>query len=313
MPARRHPLPPDLTVPFTVPEGLAAGLTRDRLRGKDLLTSSRAIRVPLAGKPTLVERCRPYVELLPGAVVSHVTAAMIHGLPLPARVEADRTVHLSRTPSDAVPRRRNISGHRLTLATSEVVSVAGIQVTSVARTWMDLAGLLSVDELVVAGDHIVSEYRRSFGPPRTAIVPLVELTAYVESKRWLPDVRRSRTALGLVRVGVDSPPESWLRLMLHHAGLPEFVPNFPVPGGNGRPAVWVDLACSRFRTCLEYDGGHHLTPEQQSSDQLRDLATAEAGWVQVKISRDDFRRGKQFVVDKVRRGLVLGGWRPDTK
>lgn len=113
-----------------------------------------------------------------------------------------------------------------------------------------------------------------------------------------------------MRVGVDSPPESWLRLLLHHAGLPEFVPNFPVMDRNGLPVVWTDLACARFRTCLEYDGGHHLTPEQQSSDHQRDLATAEAEWVQVKIAREDFRRGKEFVVAKVRRGLLLGGWRP---
>ncbi len=183
--------------------------------------------------------------------------------------------------------------------------------TSVERTWLDLAAMLTVDELVVAGDHIVSESRRSFGPPRRAIVSLAELTTYVESKRWLPNLQRSRAALGLVRVGVDSPPESRLRLLLHHAGLPEFVPNFPVMGRNRQPVVWTDLACVGFRTCLEYDGGHHLTPAQQSSDHQRDLATAEAGWVQVKIARDDFRRGREFVVAKVRRGLALGGWRPE--
>ena len=310
MPARHRPLPPPLTLPFTLPQGLAAGLTRDRLRGRDLVVSSRAIRVPHGTEPTLTERCRPYAELLPGVVVSHTTAARIHNLPLPARLETDAAVHLSRPPTEAAPRRRGVQGHRLALDASEVLPVAGIPVTSVARTWLDLAGLLTLDELVVVGDHIVSEYRRSFGPPRLAIVSLAELIAYVESKRWLPNLQPSRTALGLVRVGVDSPPESWLRLLLHHAGLPEFVPNFPITDRRGLPVVWTDLACARFRTCLEYDGGHHLTPEQQASDHQRDLVTAEAGWIQVKIARDDFRRGKEFVVDKVRRGLVLGGWRP---
>ena len=310
MPARRHPLPPALDLPFTVEQGLAAGLTRDRLRGRDLLISSRGLRVPRNSTATLVENCRAHLQVLQGAVVSHATAAKVHGLVLPGRLAAEAAIHLSRTPSEPAPRRRRVSGHRLKLDSSEVVSIAGVRVTSVARTWLDLAGMLSVDELVVAGDHIVSEYRRSFGPPRQPIVPLNELTSYLESKRWLPHIQRSRSALALVRVGVDSPPESWLRLLLHHAGLPPFVPNFPVLSANGRPAVWVDLACEQFRTCLEYDGGHHLTPDQQSSDHRRDLATAEAGWVQVKISRNDLRRGKDFVVAKVQRGLVLGGWRP---
>lgn len=295
-------------MPFTLTQGLASGLTRGRLRGKDLRVSSRAVRVPTTGDPTVVDRCRPYVQLLPDAIASHGTAAQIHRLVLPSRVEADLTIHLSRKPSDAVPRRRNVSGHRLALTDSEVVMVAGLPVTSVQRTWLDLASMLSVDELVVAGDHIVSEYRRSYGPPKYALVPLDELTAYLESKRWLPNLQRARTALGLVRVGVDSPPESWLRLLLHRAGLPEFVPNFPVLDRTGRPVVWTDLACERYRTCLEYDGGHHLSPEQQSSDHLRDLATTEAGWFQVKISRNDFRRGETFVLGKVRRGLMLGGW-----
>jgi hypothetical protein len=183
MPARRRPLPPPLTLPFTLPQGLAAGLTRDRLRGRDLAVSSRAIRVPHGAEPTLIDRCRPYVVLLPGVVVSHTTAARIHNLPLPARLETDAAIHLSRAPTEAAPRRRGVQGHRLALDASEVLPVAGIPVTSVARTWRDLAGLLTLDELVVAGDHIVSEYRRSFGPPRLAIVSLAELTAYV----WSPN------------------------------------------------------------------------------------------------------------------------------
>ena len=297
-------------MPFTLTQGLAMGLTRSRLRGADLSASSRAVRVPLAGEPTVLERCRPHLQLLPGAVVSHLTAARIHGLILPRRVEADSLIHLSREPAQAVPRRRHVAGHRLALAETEIVTVSGVAVTSVPRTWLDLATVLSVDELVIAGDHIVSEYRRSFGPPRFAMVPLGELRTYLEAKKWLPHLRHARAALELVRVGVDLPPESWLRLVLHHSGLPEFVPNFPILDPRGHPVVWTDLACEEFRTCLEYDGAHHLSPEQQHSDHLRDLATAEAGWTQVKISRGDLQRGRAYVAAKVQRGLVLGGWRP---
>ena len=305
-----RPLPPELLAPFTVAQGLAAGLTRDRLRGSDLHTPSRQIRMPTGQEPTLVERCRPYAGLLPGVVVSHTSAARIHGMVLPLRVEADPTLHLSREPSQAVPRRRQVTGHRLALDGREITTVAGITVTSVERTWLDMASILSVDELVIAGDHLVSEHHRGFGPPRFAIVPLAELIAYVDSKKRMPFLQRARDALALMRVGVDSPPESWLRLLLHHAGMPEFVPNYPLLDSRGRPQAWTDLACEQYRTCLEYDGGHHLSPEQQHRDHQRDLFTAEAGWHQVKVSKEDMRRGKAHVLTKVQRGLRLGGWNP---
>ena len=208
----------------------------------------------------------------------------------------------------AVPRRRTVHGHRLALTEAEIVDVSGVAVTSVARTWLDLAGLLSVEELVVAADQFVSEHHRSFGPPRPPVVALAHLQSYLAAKAWLPHLRRAREALALVRVGVDSPPESRLRLLLHKRGLPEFTPDYPLRDSRGQPRIWTDLACERYRTCVEYDGGHHLTPEQQSSDHLRDLATAELGWHQVKISRMDIHRGPDFVLEKVRRGLALGGW-----
>ncbi len=251
------------------------------------------------------------MQLVPGAVISHITAARIHGMVVPRREETDATLHLSREPSQAVPRRRWVTGHRLALTGREIVTVSGMAVTSVERTWLDLASMLSVDELVVAGDHLVSEHHRSFGPPRFAVVTFAELTAYLDSKKWLPYLQRARDALSLVRVGVDSPPESWLRLLLHHEGMPEFVPNYPLVNAQGHPVVWTDLACERFRTCLEYDGGHHLSPEQQHSDHRRDLLTAEVGWHQVKISKEDMRRGKAAVLTKVQRGLRMGGWIPD--
>ena len=305
---RSGTLPPALHRPFTVAEGLAAGCTRDRLRGRDLDFPARSIRIPRGRDTSLVDLCRPYLELLPGAVASHTTAARIHGLILPGRLLADPALHLSRPPAAAVPRRRSVHGHRLALTAAEMAAVSGIAVTSVARTWLDLAGLLSLEELVVAGDQIVSEHHRSFGPPRRPVLALAHLQSYLASKEYVPHLRRARAALALVRVGVDSPPETWLRLLLHQRGLPKFTPDHPLCDAHGQPRIWTDLACEQYRTCLEYDGGHHLTPEQQSSDHLRDLATAELGWHQVKISRLDVHRGPDFVVAKVRRGLALGGW-----
>ncbi|MBF4992966.1 hypothetical protein ITX31_02425 [Arthrobacter gandavensis] len=186
----------------------------------------------------------------------------------------------------------------------------GIRATSPARTFVDLAGMLPLPDLVAAGDWLVSEHERSYGQARRAVVQLAALRSYVHGIRWVPGIRTARDAVDLARVGVDSVPETRLRLLLHDAGLPEFGPNLPLLDSAGRPVVWCDLGCPEFRTCVEYDGEHHLTREQQLRDHNRDLLVRELGWHQVKVSALDMRRGAGWVAGKVARGLKLGGWAP---
>ena len=76
-------------------------------------------------------------------------------------------------------------------------------------------------------------------------------------------LRLLRKSLGLARVGVDSPPETRLRLLFGRSGLPAFEPNYVLLDEQGTP-LWIDLACPEFRLAVEYDGGHHLTPASSS-------------------------------------------------
>jgi very-short-patch-repair endonuclease len=173
---------------------------------------------------------------------------------------------------------------------------------------VDLGSVLPLNDLVVAGDAIVSEHARSFGPPKVALVPLTELRNFVDKASGIHGVRKARLALDLLRVGVDSPPESKLRLMLNDAGLPAFAPNCRVDDALRRP-VWTDLGNVRYRTCIEYDGLHHLAPEQQAMDAYRDQRVADAGWRQVRINRIDMERGSGWVVSRVTHTLRKQGWR----
>ncbi|MFJ2661347.1 hypothetical protein [Arthrobacter koreensis] len=72
------PLPPSFSDPFLAADAQRAGLTRGRLRASDLRIPSRGIRVPRAADGDagdLAARARPYLQLLPDAVLSHTTAA----------------------------------------------------------------------------------------------------------------------------------------------------------------------------------------------------------------------------------------------
>jgi len=333
---RLLPLPEEISKrPFAVTEAALAGIPASRLFARDMHRPSRGIRVPRSCAPDLSALVRSHTALDPDNFAALITAAEVHGLPLPPWAEfrpdgggpvtavvepvpwgkksgphfrePGRFLHLSRESGAPLPRRRGIAGHRLKIREGDLVEIDGLGLTSVARTWVDLGSVLPIDDLVVAGDAIVSEHARLFGPPRVARVPLAELRGFVDGANGIHGVRKARLALDLLRIGVDSPPESKLRLMLDDAGLPEFTPNCRVDDVLNRP-VWTDLGCRRFRTCIEYDGLHHLTPEQQALDAYRDQRVTDAGWRQVKINSVDMSRGPDWVVSRVRQALRKNGW-----
>lgn len=293
---------------FTLSEAADLGISRSRLRAKDLRGPSRGIRSPVATKQELVSRCRPYVEITPGAVISHTTAAAIHSIPLPAHLLDEPFVHLSRPRPDSRPQRKHVVGHSLRLAAGDTAIVDGLPVTSVARTWLDLAGILQLDDLIAAGDFIVSEHQRSFGARRHPKIAYAVLARYLAERPGHRNRRMALKAYAEMRVGVDSPPETKVRLILSRAGLPAFAVNCAVLDEFGIPAIWADLGCREYRTCVEYDGSHHLTPEQQSRDIARDEAAAELGWKQVKLNKLDLGNGDLWVAAKVERALRAQGW-----
>ena len=334
---RLSPLPGEVSGrPFAVSEATAAGVHASRLLAGDLHVPSRGIRVPKACRTDLAALVRSHTRLDAVTFGSLLSAAEIQGIPLPPWAEfrpdgggpvtavvepvpwgkktgphfrePGRFLHLSRAGGGTLRRRKGVAGHRLRIRDGDLVEVDGLRLTSVARTWVDLGSMLPLDELVVAGDAIVSEHARSFGPPKVAVVPLAELRRFVDDANGIHGVRRARLALELLRVGVDSPPESKLRLMLEGAGLPVFAPNCRVDDALGRP-VWTDLGNVRYRTCIEYEGLHHLAPEQQAMDAYRDQRVADAGWRQVRINRIDMERGSDWVVSRVTHTLRKRGWR----
>ncbi len=233
----------------------------------------------------------------------------MHQIPLQPRFAQDLRVHLARPGGAAGPRRRGVVGRRLTVDDDDIIEIAGVKVTSPARTWLDLATLLDPLDLIIAGDYLVSCHRRSFGPWTTPKVSLEELRAYVASRARVRGLPLARRSVDRLRVGVDSPPETVLRLMLEDAGLPRFDVDCPVIGPGGIAVLWPDLSNEKYRVAIEYDGAHHLTPGQQFRDIQRDALTAELGWAQIKINRLDLRQGQWWVASKVERVLERRGWR----
>ena len=312
---RRAPLPLHLTTgSFSLRAADKAGVTRTRTAAQDLVTVSRGIRVPSGSAAAGSAALRAYTDLDDEATLSLGSAARLWRAPLPGWLEEDWRIHLARRRGRSTPRRVNVVGHQLALLPDEVVELDGVRLTSPARTWLDLASVLSSDDLVVVGDSLVCEHGPEFPVPREALCSIEELRCMLERHRGSRGVRKARTAVELIRVGADSPPETRLRLALVRAGLPEPVLNHVVRGedpwgGPACPVLWPDAAYPQWRIALQYEGAHHNGEDQYLRDIRRADTAARSGWLEVRLSRLDLAGGHPAAVAKVRNALVGRGWR----
>lgn len=306
-----EPLPyPFDRLPFTVDQARRRGLSRGRSRAPDLMLPSRGIRVPAAADFDLLEQCRAHVGVTPRSFISHVTAAKLHGLFLPLRLEAQKSLDLSRRRGEPQPRRRNARGHNVLLGQSDLMVMTGVPVTTAAKTLLDLAPLLNLDELVVVVDQIVCAHDGICVPFKAPMMEIQQLRAYLEEHQGWRGMNKLRAAMELARVGADFPPETRLRLIIGRSPLPCFEPNIKLLDASGNALVQPDLACRKYRTCAEYDGGLHFTPQQQAKDHQRNYLTKSLGWQQVLLNKTDIQAGEAVVVTKLARTLKLAGW-PD--
>ncbi len=141
------------------------------------------------------------------------TAAAIHGLPLPLRFIGDTRLHVG-VPAGA--RRVDALGtvpHHVRVAPQDVVFHRSMRVSSVGRTWCDLAASgLTLAELVAAGDRTVW-----WRAPRTTVDELEASILRYEGRRG---ARLMRTAFDLLSDRSDSAPESEVRVAVVLAGFP---------------------------------------------------------------------------------------------
>jgi hypothetical protein len=216
-------------------------------------------------------------------------------MPVPAYLERG-VLHVgSRVPLHPM-RRRGVHG---TLHDGGlIVVIDGLPVLAPADAWVDLAPFVGLDDLVAAGDWVVTPLQ-----DRPALVSLdrfVEEVDGIHRRRGIVDARR---ALALVRVGAWSPPETHLRLLLGRAGLPEPALNAPVS-----PRLIPDLSWREFRVASEYNGEYHEDVNQVRRDLRRAEEFALLGWTTVNVDRHDRYRAPASGVARVVARMRSRGW-----
>ncbi|MEA5454992.1 hypothetical protein SPF06_09700 [Sinomonas sp. JGH33] len=257
-------------------------------------------------------RVRPFVEVNVQCAASHWTAAALFGLPDLSRGRAEG-YHVIRPEGAAHLVRPHIVVHRAKLSADEVTAVEGMWVTTPARTWLDLAEMLPVDDIVVMGDACVRVPYLELEGRSEPYATIEELRSVVDRHKGKRGIRKARLALELIRIGADSPPETRLRLACMEAELPEPQLNLQIATPDGRRGPKPDIAFVEFRVGVEYEGEHHGSQDQVVRDITRSELYAEAGWLEVRISKRHMANDAKSAVAKVRTALAQRGWRPGRK
>jgi hypothetical protein len=180
-----------------------------------------------------------------------------------------------------------------TLGPAETCTVAGMRLTTPARTAFDLGRSHRSEVAVPLVDALLNA---------TNIKP-ADVLAVADAHPGARGVARLRSVLPLLDGGAESPQESRLRLVIVDGGLP--TPETQIEFRDLR--IRVDMGWREWKVAVEYDGLQHWTDRRQRSWDIDRIALLEeAGWSVVRVSAEMMTR-PQIIVDRVRAKLRAAG------
>ncbi|VXC29593.1 hypothetical protein AERO9AM_60011 [Aeromicrobium sp. 9AM] len=228
---RRPQIPHELRgAVFTTKQAAKVGVSASMLRGTHFVSVHRGVwRLTDTDLTFGLSVRAAALALPPGSAVSHVTALQWMGVGVGRRTP----LHFSICSTAQVMHEIVLHRRLGRLAPREL---RGLSVLGPDRSFVDSATLLSVRDLVRAGDALV----------RAGLTSTEQLLDYTKSSH-LDGVVRAREAALLVRGRVDSPRETDVRLVLVLAGLPEPLINVNVFDDAGSWLARGDLVIPELR------------------------------------------------------------------
>lgn len=225
-------------------------------------------------------------------VVTGVAASALHGAEW---VDDDIAIEFLwdyiRSPRGIVVRHERVED-------DEIACVAGIPVTTPARTAFDLGRFLPRTKAVERLDALM----------RACPFSIEDVLILAKRYRGARGVARLKAVLPLVDGGAASPPETRLRLLYIDAGLPRPTTQIAIADEWGRVVRTVDMGWEDFEVASEYDGGQHQTDRAQYVKDLRVLPKlAQLGWDVMRVIKED---READVVQRAYRALTARGWDP---
>ena len=244
-------------------------------------------------------------------VVSHVSAAVVHGLPfwhseMPA-------VHITRDRSAKARRGPRLQAHRAVMYQDEVCVVGGLRVTSIARTVVDCARLLPFENAVVLADAALER----------GLVGRAELERQLRRHARVPGARSADAVVAFADGRSSGVGTSRSRVLFRAAGFPAPELRFVVPdladvAGAGSAAAESDFGYPGDRVLGEFDGweefGRLLGPAPPgwrrepaiAAERARHELLVASGWLVVRWTWADLARPADLIT-RMRAALARSG------
>lgn len=243
-----------------------------------------------------------FSELGTDTVVSHLSAAVIHGLPVPVRLLEQ--VWVTRRSKGHGGRRAHLMVSESRLDDADIVVVDGVRVTSVERAVVDSARVVPYDWAVA----IVDAYLRSSTDPdaRPAVLHRINREARRRGNE------QARAAAIFADPLAESPGESISRVIFAQQGLPAPVLQYEV-WDSGRLIGRSDFAWDEERTLGEFDGAIKYSGVLEGAldparaimeEKRREQSFRDAGFWVTRWGWQDLRNPR-VLAEQVRRAF---GW-----
>ena len=226
------------------------------------------------------------------AVVAGLAAAALHGSRWIDENEPVELIWRNTHPPDGLIVRNE------RLQDDEITKVAGIPLTTRARTAFDLGRHLEWGEAIARLDALM----------RVQVFSIEDVLLLAKRHQGARGLRQLRAALPLVDGGAASPPETRLRLLFIDAGLPKPTTQIPVVDLRGRLVRMLDMCWEDFRVAAEYDGDQHRTNRPQYVKDVRVLPKLQRmGWDVIRVLKED---RDDDTIERARTALLSRGWKP---
>jgi len=227
-------------------------------------------------------------RLAADAVVSHQSAALLHGLPVWNLPLA--RVHVTRSRRTSGLRTTRLHVHTAPLQADEIVVVEGVAMTAVARAVVDVARTAGFPEAVALLDTAL---RRHLVSPAALASTLERMTGW-------PGVPRARRAVDIADPRAMSVGESRSRVAMARLGVATPVLQWAVVGPGGRVLGTADFGWPEHGVVGEFDGfaryGRQLRggqvpaevvfAEKRREDAMRSVLRGFVRWTWAEL--DDF-------------------------
>ena len=215
----------------------------------------------------------------PAAALTGLTAAALQGCP----AAATPVVHVAVPYSSSLRTKEGLVVHQGRGLLNEVIAVRELRTVALEVAITELLCTDSARRALAVADQAAAQFvERERSAFRGRIAD--RLVARPDRR----GTARAGGLLALITGRAESPPESWLKLLVVEAGFPTPTEQFPVLDALACIRYVLDLCWPELRIALEYDG-YESHEYRRDQDVRRDLDLERRGWITIRATAADLR------------------------